>query len=335
MVAATSLLPASADTVSDKAREAGQLSTELDAAKQHAGELGADYLHALEVSAKADAELDAAQAAVVDATAREANVRRRVSAVALDLYIAGTTDKTVRMHRALVTGTDAAASVYIESATEAQDALMQEAAGAKRFRQRQSGRAADAADVAKSALHDADKARQDALDAQSDLQQRYDHTQGELAAAVAEQQALMAEAAKARLEAAVPTGDAPLADPRAATTVSFALGQLGKPYLWGGAGPDSFDCSGLTSKAWAGAGITIPRVAADQQNAAIPIAISEGQPGDLVFFGSPAHHVGLYLGDGLMIDAPQTGEFVRIEPVWWSDLAGIGRVAQLPPTAGS
>src|SRR5438067_4720076 len=121
MVAATSLLPASADTVSDKAREAGQLSTELDAAKQHAGELGADYLHALEVSAKADAELDAAQAAVVDATAREANVRRRVSAVALDLYIAGTTDKTVRMHRALVTGTDAAASVYIESATEAQD----------------------------------------------------------------------------------------------------------------------------------------------------------------------------------------------------------------------
>src|SRR5204863_8911900 len=115
---------------------------------------------------------------------------------------------------------------------------------------------------------------------------------------------LLAAAAKARVEAAGPAGPdgrvdldvpAPPADPAAATAVNFAVSQLGKPYEWGATGPDTFDCSGLTSKAWAAAGRTIPRVAADQQGAAVSVAISDGQPGDLVFFGSPAHHVGLSL----------------------------------------
>src|SRR5439155_17943673 len=86
----------------------------------------------------------------------------------------------------------------------------------------------------------------------------------------------------------------PPADPAAASAVNFAVSQVGKPYEWGATGPDTFDCSGLTSKAWSAAGRTIPRVAADQQAAAIPVAISDGQAGDLVFFGSPAHHVGMY-----------------------------------------
>jgi len=110
--------------------------------------------------------------------------------------------------------------------------------------------------------------------------------------------------------------------------IQTALAQLGKPYLWGGTGPNSFDCSGLMQWSWAQVGVHIPRVANDQQSWATPIPISQVQPGDFVFFGNPAHHVGMYIGNGMMVDAPHTGAFVEVDSVWWSDLAGFGRVHQ-------
>jgi cell wall-associated NlpC family hydrolase len=67
-------------------------------------------------------------------------------------------------------------------------------------------------------------------------------------------------------------------------------------------------------------------VAADQQAAAIPVPISQLAPGDLVFFGAPAHHVGIYVGGGRMVDAPHSGANVTVVPIWWDDLAGFGRV---------
>jgi cell wall-associated NlpC family hydrolase len=114
--------------------------------------------------------------------------------------------------------------------------------------------------------------------------------------------------------------------PEATAAVQAALAQVGKPYQWGAAGPNTFDCSGLTMWSWAQAGIAIPRVAADQQSWTTPVPISQLQPGDLVFFGTPAHHVGMYIGNGLMVDAPHTGADVTVESIWWSDLAGFGRV---------
>ncbi len=107
-----------------------------------------------------------------------------------------------------------------------------------------------------------------------------------------------------------------------------ALAQVGKPYVWGAVGPDTFDCSGLMKWSWAQAGVAIPRTAADQQAWAIPVPISQLQPGDLVFFGSPAHHVGMYVGNGTMVDAPHSGANVGVVPIWWGDLAGFGRVHQ-------
>jgi cell wall-associated NlpC family hydrolase len=111
------------------------------------------------------------------------------------------------------------------------------------------------------------------------------------------------------------------------TVMALGLAQLGKPYLWGGTGPDQFDCSGLMQWSWfLGGGVKIPRVAADQQAWATPIPISQILPGDLVFFGAPAHHVGMYLGGGLMLDAPHTGAWVEVVPIWWTELSGFGRV---------
>jgi cell wall-associated NlpC family hydrolase len=119
--------------------------------------------------------------------------------------------------------------------------------------------------------------------------------------------------------------------PAQVSTTSVALdwlfSELGKTYVYGGSGPDVFDCSGLTQFVWNKAGVSIPRVAADQDAWTIPVPLSQLMPGDLVFYGTTdIHHVGMYIGDGLMINAPHTGTVVQVSSIWWSDLAGFGRV---------
>jgi cell wall-associated NlpC family hydrolase len=112
-----------------------------------------------------------------------------------------------------------------------------------------------------------------------------------------------------------------------AVALEWAFAELGKPYVWAATGPNTFDCSGLTQFVWRQAGVAIPRVAADQDTWSIPVPLSQLLPGDLVFYGTTdIHHVGIYIGDGLMINAPHTGDVVRVSPIWWSDLAGFGRV---------
>ncbi len=103
----------------------------------------------------------------------------------------------------------------------------------------------------------------------------------------------------------------PVASGRAQKAVNFALAQLGEPYSWGGTGPGSWDCSGLVMKAWAAAGISIPRVVGPQYAASKHISASQLQPGDLVFYGSMSH-VGMYLGKGRVIHAPRPGRSVEI-----------------------
>jgi peptidoglycan DL-endopeptidase CwlO len=109
---------------------------------------------------------------------------------------------------------------------------------------------------------------------------------------------------------------------KAAKALKFACAQLGDPYLWGGNGPNSFDCSGLTKAAWSAAGVSIMRTAADQANSSGGKHISSSNllPGDLVFFNSPITHVGIYLGDGLMVHAPHTGDVVRVAGVTYGTL---------------
>ncbi|MDO0926144.1 NlpC/P60 family protein [Streptomyces sp. TG1A-8] len=100
----------------------------------------------------------------------------------------------------------------------------------------------------------------------------------------------------------------------AGKAVAFARAQIGKPYVWGAAGPGSYDCSGLTQAAWKAAGVALPRTAAGQARAGTAVTVAEARPGDLVFFGG-AHHVGLYLGGGMMVHAPGPGAYVCEEPV--------------------
>ncbi|MDQ3751662.1 MAG: NlpC/P60 family protein [Actinomycetota bacterium] len=104
-----------------------------------------------------------------------------------------------------------------------------------------------------------------------------------------------------------------------------ALSQLGKPYVWAADGPDSYDCSGLTMWAWAHAGLLLPHNSGAQFAATARVAAGDWQPGDLLFFGSPIHHVGMYIGDGEMVEAPYTGAFVQVSSAMRSDYVGAGR----------
>jgi peptidoglycan DL-endopeptidase CwlO len=100
---------------------------------------------------------------------------------------------------------------------------------------------------------------------------------------------------------------------QAGQAVAFAYAQLGKPYVWGATGPDSYDCSGLVQAAWAAAGVSIPRVTYDQWAALPHISSSSLMPGDLLFYAGESH-VAMYVGGGYIIDAPQTGENVEKIP---------------------
>jgi cell wall-associated NlpC family hydrolase len=113
---------------------------------------------------------------------------------------------------------------------------------------------------------------------------------------------------------------------RAAKAVAFERAQLGKPYVWGATGPNSYDCSGLTQAAWKAAGVSIPRTTGEQVNFGTRITQDELRPGDLIFFYSDASHVGMYIGNGEMIHAPHTGTVVKIAPMTEMPIYGYARM---------
>jgi peptidoglycan DL-endopeptidase CwlO len=113
---------------------------------------------------------------------------------------------------------------------------------------------------------------------------------------------------------------------RAAIAVREAYRQLGKPYRWGAAGPDRFDCSGLTMWVWGKAGVSLPHSSRAQFRHGVHVSKSQLRPGDLVFYGSPIHHVGIYVGGGRYIAAPRTGDVVGFRNVNRGDYAGAVRL---------
>jgi cell wall-associated NlpC family hydrolase len=135
-------------------------------------------------------------------------------------------------------------------------------------------------------------------------------TAASLAVVLAPATATAAEPAPASSSSSTP---APTA--AAQTAVDTARAQIGKPYEYGGAGPDSFDCSGLTQYAYRAAGLELPHSSRGQSDMGTPVARADLQPGDLVFFYEPISHVGIYVGDGQMVDAGNEETGVSERPV--------------------
>jgi peptidoglycan DL-endopeptidase CwlO len=123
------------------------------------------------------------------------------------------------------------------------------------------------------------------------------------------------------------TGSLPPAPSEAAALIiRTALAQVGKPYVYGSAGPNGFDCSGLTSYAFAAAGIALPHSSLAQSRMGTPVSRADLQPGDLVFFYTPVSHVGLYIGNGMMVHARTFGQPVAVTSVDQSGYVGARRI---------
>ncbi|WP_349637009.1 C40 family peptidase [Streptomyces sp. 378] len=110
--------------------------------------------------------------------------------------------------------------------------------------------------------------------------------------------------------------------------IAFARGQIGRPCVWGAAGPGSFDAPGLTQAAWKAAGVTLPRTTEAQWRAGLQVALTEVQVGDLVFFHDDLSHVGIWSGGGVMIHAPGPGARIREESVFFAGQSAIKGVVR-------
>ena len=161
---------------------------------------------------------------------------------------------------------------------------------------------------------------------QADLQSEIADFQAQYTALTAAQQE-EADAAHGGRTLTAPPATAVVADTAAAqAAVDTAMAQLGDPYVWAAAGPDAFDCSGLTQYAFAAAGISLPHSSRMQASMGQAVSRADLQPGDLVYFYSPVSHIGIYIGGGQMVHASTFGEPVKVGSVDMSGYAGARRV---------
>jgi cell wall-associated NlpC family hydrolase len=243
-----------------------------------------------------------------------------------------------------------AAAQEAESARAAAQAQVEAAtAEAANIRAQQSAMIAQLATLRSTSVA-LERQRQDGLKAQAEARvaaaaqaaaQARASEQARVAQAAAQRQAAAAAAARrnrqrtANQPVAAAPRPAPVSVPHvpppssgtARAVIAFAEAQLGKPYGWGAAGPLSWDCSGLTQGAWARAGVNLSHYTGYQWSETRRVPISDLQPGDLVFFGATgetSHHVGLFVGNGKMIEAPHSGALVRYASIWRGDILPYG-----------
>ena len=322
---------AGADPIADKRAEASRLASQLDAQNNRlsvlaervdAARLKADELNAS--TAKAEAKLAAA-------TAQSDAAKGRLKDMAVDAYVRGGTAPA-----ASLTGPDnpAIRQGYLDQLVSGQNDALDAMREAQLSLKEQRATLQAARSQANAALASVAKDERAAAAAEAQVRASLNKAKGELGTLVAAEQARRDAADRARSQAALRAsrsrpanfGPAPPVGHGAAAAVQAAMAQLGKPYQWGGSGPNSFDCSGLTMWAWRAGGVGLSHSAAAQYGETTHISLADIQPGDLLFYGSPISHVGIYVGGGQMINAPHTGDVVRYAPINHGGMpVGIGR----------
>jgi len=342
-VGALSPLRASGATIESKKAEAAQLEADIEANGSRIAALGEQYNGAVLAYNDAQAAVSDAQKRLLHAHARASALSALVSVRAAALYqgasdpmsmLPSTNIKSVNElgvrteYGSVATGND---EQLIADLSRSQQDLRIE-------RQRLDKRVAAAAGqrdmiaTAKTQLESANAHETQLLS----------EVKGEIATLIAQEKARQQAAIKRALEnlarqgngsSSVPASNVggdqipnlPAPSGRAAAAIAFAEAQLGKPYQYAAAGPNTYDCSGLTMRAWAAAGVSMPHFSGAQFAMFPHVPLDELQPGDLLFWGpGGSEHVAMYIGGGLQIAATHTGDYVRIQPVG-SDPVGAAR----------
>ncbi|MFZ9628243.1 MAG: NlpC/P60 family protein [Ilumatobacteraceae bacterium] len=328
-----------ADGVTDAQANLDATLNELDNLRDQLGQLDEEYGQAMDRKGELDVEIAAAQADVDRMTVELGGAEAVLQDIALSRFMAGGSTEMSPVF--------SDASAY--SAAEQRDALSRLASD--------SGEAnvddinallddlTDARDVLSAKLAEAgnlisflDDKRNEFSALEEQYLEKYDAAKralGEAKLEAAEEARAQASATNRTRNTAYSGGggsssggsvSVPPVSGKAGIAVNAALSQLGVPYRFAAEEPGvAFDCSGLTKWAWGQAGVYLPHQSAAQYRAVPHVPINMAQPGDLIFYYSPIGHVGLYIGNGRMVHAPQTGSYVSITNVRWYKGGGGGR----------
>ena len=349
--------PASADKATDKRDEAAKIEKQLNEDGDRVSVAAEQFDRAQLRLAEVRSSLDKAKGDLVRADERLRAAKGLLAQAAVQAYVTGGTS-TLFAHLARSTSDDVVLrQQYLRFTAADQRSVLGEVRVAREDFTAVRARLTDEEKNAAAAAARADAARRAAMSAEDAQRALLGRVKGELADLVA------AEAAKreaARLAASPPpvaagggvagpttatakgltspatagpappraAGPPPPVSGGAAAAVAEAERQIGKPYVYGGAGPDSFDCSGLMMWAWRKGGVSLSHSAYTQWFETTRVPVSAIQPGDILFFGPSVegiHHNGMYVGSGQMVEAPHTGLNVRYAGAFRSDLVGAGR----------
>jgi cell wall-associated NlpC family hydrolase len=342
-------------TIASKAAEAKRLAAQIEANANRVSVLDEQYDEARLRIAKADQSLNDAEQRIASAKSETKRLNGMLEGRAAELYTqAGSGGPLPELDAHSVQELGARAK-YSDAAAQHDDNLIEDLSAARELlgqRQKELKKARADAEAQKNALDHQRAAVQAASDRQTQL---LSQVKGELRHLIDQEAQRRERAAKAAAMAAYnervsqqqasqgisggsggrsvhldtnigpPDPNVPAPSGGAAAAIAAAEAELGKPYRYAGAGPDSFDCSGLTMWAWRAAGVSLPHSSGAQYASLPHVPTSAVAPGDLMFFGSPIHHVGMYIGGGMMIEAPHTGAVVRRAPAFRRDLVGAAR----------
>jgi peptidoglycan DL-endopeptidase CwlO len=337
---AVSPLAAGGSPIDDKKAEAARLQAQIDANGSKIDALSEQYNGAVYKLNQLDGQIASSRARMQTAEDQLGSIRTEVNKRAAAIYMGAGTDDPLSAIDVQNLNDLAARSKYAAAASSRDSELMNKLLNAKEQLSIQRKQLEhDRADA---------QAQKDRISKTRDQLQSLNNqetallakTQRDVKALQAKAQA-DAAAARRRLEAAaqsgstsggsfgasVPIGSIPPTSPRAMIAVQFALAQVGKPYKYATSGPDTYDCSGLTAAAWGAAGVSLPHYSGAQYSGLPHVPLSMIQPGDLLFRGAGgSQHVEIYIGNGQVVTAPHTGDFVKV--------AGMGSVLPMAARPG-
>jgi cell wall-associated NlpC family hydrolase len=329
-------LAAGGSPIDDKKAEAARLQAQIESNGAKIDALSEQYNGAVYRLQKVDAQIAESESRVKAAQDNFDQLRSAVSSRAAAIYMgAGSNDPLSAIDVKSINDLGAR-SKYTAAATSRDRTLMARLVTSKEALQTQRKQLGKDRAQAQGEKDNIAKARSSLQGANAQQQNLLSKTKTDLSALIkkaqddarAAQAALAASAARQRAESSgnsggggssgisIPIGSIPPTSPRAMVAVNFALAQVGKPYAYATSGPATYDCSGLTAAAWGAAGVSLPHYSGAQYDQLPHVPLSAIQPGDLVFRGpGGSQHVEMYIGNGMVVTAPHTGDFVKVAPM--------------------